>query len=846
MRPTFKSLIWCGLGLSLLQMRLQSEATASEPTVNLEPPPLLQSTGPSQRLGTSEFRLPRRDGNERMFQFSPDGKLIAACNWDEVRVWTFPDGKLKHDFSEIIDSDCISFGQNGRELLVVDQRERAIVRFDMNSGKLLRKNRLDELRRENSTRYTFLDRGRWLCTTDGRGSLKLFDANTGRLLLVKPSVSGGRRLVANNGILTLSNGSFVDRIDLRTGDRLSRFGGYMKRIDPIFSADGKVAAGYSPEDKAVVFWKTDTNKLIGGKIPVRDREWQSSQAALSTDGKKLVFSTTQGEWLYDRKMAVFDVETGKLLVEFAPPDAYFLDEPILSPDGKWVFPTGERSAFTPVSTETGKPFRETPDHVQEVQVLSFTPDGSTLVVGSRDKRRAWDTKTGAPAQLFEAYYHIPYLATVDNRRALVSGLRDGGLRLQEISTGHTERFFDFGEGKHLSQFQISADRKSFVGVVQSTLRRWDLASGDISAEWTIPAQDKRSWGEEVAGYGPRLALGGTRRYRFDRTRAPTRLPNNEIDWGSYDLLLEDWTTQRVTNRLNIPYYDRFSVADVVDDRTLALVTSDDWGQRASNRLPPGSTYLLVWDVATGWEWMRLERPRPDYWSAFFVAAITPDVRLVATGRNRKEIEIWNGFTGELIQRFDSPMDLTTLTFTDDGSQLASGHIDGTVYIWDTSEAWKAAIPVTELSAADTQECWEQLAGDNPATALQRLLGDPSAAIEMLERNLKPASSSPDIPALIKSEDAEHLIRVVGPIGIEPLKSALKESSSDRTTEKIKRLIDLAALPVAPQLRRRLLGISVAERIGSTKARELLMTLAEGANLAPETQAAIEALKRLGE
>ena len=57
------------------------------------PIPLLPATDPIQRLGDSEFRLPRRDGRERMFQFSPDGKLIAACNWDEVRLWTFPDGK---------------------------------------------------------------------------------------------------------------------------------------------------------------------------------------------------------------------------------------------------------------------------------------------------------------------------------------------------------------------------------------------------------------------------------------------------------------------------------------------------------------------------------------------------------------------------------------------------------------------------------------------------------------------------------------------------------------------------------------------------------------------------------
>ena len=66
--------------------------------------PMLPTAEPLRRLGDSEFRLPLRS-NERMFQFSPDGTLLAACNWNEVRIWTFPDGKLKHDFSAVIDSE---------------------------------------------------------------------------------------------------------------------------------------------------------------------------------------------------------------------------------------------------------------------------------------------------------------------------------------------------------------------------------------------------------------------------------------------------------------------------------------------------------------------------------------------------------------------------------------------------------------------------------------------------------------------------------------------------------------------------------------------------------------------
>src|SRR4051812_1312537 len=54
--------------------------------------PQLQSAGPLRRLGASDFRLTIRGGQRRSFRFSPDGKLLAGANWDEVKIWTFPEG----------------------------------------------------------------------------------------------------------------------------------------------------------------------------------------------------------------------------------------------------------------------------------------------------------------------------------------------------------------------------------------------------------------------------------------------------------------------------------------------------------------------------------------------------------------------------------------------------------------------------------------------------------------------------------------------------------------------------------------------------------------------------------
>ncbi len=830
------------------------EGPPSAATEAIDPAARLAAAPPLRRLGESEFRLPQR-GNARMFQFSPDGTLLAGCNWSEIRVWTFPDGKLKHDFSDAIQSDCIGFSRDGRELLVLERREnygKGIVRFDVNSGQMIRKTPLDEVTHEGQTSYTFLDDGRWLYSMDNSARLRVWNGNSGRLLLVKPTTRANRRPVASNGALTLWDRNGVERIDLRTGDTTARFSNYQKRIAPVCTADGSLMAGYSTEDQAIVFWRTDTNELVGGKIPSEQREWRPDQAALSADGQRFVYWNPKGEWIIDRKMAVFDVQTGELISEFAPPDAYFLDHLIISPDGRWVFPSGERSVFTPVSTEAGEPYQETPDHIQEVEALSFTPNGSTLIAGSRDQRRAWDAATGQPGQVFEKYYHTPYVAAVDDRRALVSGLRNGGLRLHDIATGEAERFYDLGQFMHLAKFQLGADRKTFVGQTDRTFQRWEIETGAVLAEWTMPEQPY-SWQMQPYGrysFGG-FVLGGNRLYRFDQVIPPKQLPDKSIDWGRIDLLLEDWTTQRVTHRLRIPYHDHFNVAECVDDRTLAVVTSDDWTSRASKRLEPGSTYLVIWDVVTGWERLRVTRPRPVFLAAFSIAAVTSDVRLAATVRNKNEIEIWNGFTGQLVQRFKAPIDSIKLAFSDDGTTLASGHIDGSIYLWDARDAWNTAIPTTRLDPPEAEKCWELLASDgqSPALALQSLLGDPEAAERLLSRKLRPAADAnlrEAISAVMNAgqEESEAIVRELGPRAVDALYDELDEAGSDDGKARVRHLIDIAIGPANPALRRRLLAIGLAAQLRTDESQELLREMAAGPADAPETKAANAALRRI--
>lgn len=657
-----------------------------------EPAPALPAAKPILQLGSSEFRLPRRDGFERPFCFSPDGKMIAGANWDEVRVWSFPDGKLLHDFSDEIDSRCIAFSEDGKELLALEQREMAIYRFSIVNGKQRRKTVLLEADRpKTETHYWLSNDGQWLCRTP---QFRVWNTSNGK---VQPRSEPGPldvyyARVSRDGIITLWGGLFLECRDISSGERVAHTKIYNKLQNLIGNAEGTLLAGYSPLEEAIVFWDPLKMERMGGKIPTGERDWMPDQGALSADGKRFVFWVSDGEMVFDRRMAIFDVETGNLINSFSTPDLDLIDEPVISPDGEFVFLASSRVVFAPIEVKTGQLVHNYPDHAFPVDFLSFTPDGTTLLVGSRNKRQSWDVGTGKVKKTLSLSPRNPLVLAVDNDQALIVGEHNLGLQLVEIATGLVKRE---DEGKQFKEIVLSEDRKTAVGI-QNDFRegrsvvRFDPITGKVIESWKMPGD-----GGEMPSYSRYsfrgLALHGSRLIRFEDVQPAKKLPDGTFDWGRREMLLEDWTTQQVTDRLTFHANSPYAVTDAADNNVLAIITSDDWyGAHRTKEL--GSTYLWITNINSGKERFLVTRDRKDYWSSFSHVAISRDSRLVATVSHKDRIELWNGHTGGLLQQLDAPNDVAVIEFSDDGTKLASGHQDGRVLLWDTKAAHKSTQP----------------------------------------------------------------------------------------------------------------------------------------------------------
>lgn len=817
-----------------------------------------QSKQPILRLGESDFRLTTSGSTERTFRFSPDGKILAGASRDEVKLWSFPDGKLLHDLSGAIQTDCLGFAAEGKELRALYPRQMELYRFDVESGRRIGRTKLATVPEVQTATYRGISEdGKWLTSRDEHGHVVVWDTATGEKKFDQEMRSGANNwAISNSGVLTVLTMAAIERYDLNSGKQLGS-----RRIHDEFGViamtpQGTTVAGYSPKDKSIIFFDTTNDKYIGAKIPLSD-EYKGGmpEAAISADGRRFVFWINRDKWLWTRQIAIYDVESGKLVSAFDPPGVYFLGDPVISPDGRYMFPSGDRCVFTPIDTATGKLVHDIPDHILNIEKLAFTPDGCTLLVGSRDKRLAWSIETGKAGTTFEKWFHTSHVAPVSNDLALVSGIKGGGVRLQNIETGAIEREFDTGHDTYFADIQLAVDRKSFVGMQSlqgGPIRRWSVAEGKVIAERQLPvAGGERAYDASKMIRG--VALGGTRVIRLQQTGKASKRADGSIEPARGELVLEDWASKIVTNRLPVPTIGGFAFGENGDGTTLAAIVRDDQNPRPYGE-KWGSTHVLVWDVATGWERLRIDREMHSLFGAFAMVAISHDSRLVATVSERSRVEIWNGFNGYHLDGFDTASVVSAIAFSPDGAMLATGHGDGSVYLWDVRPLWDQALPRWPMNRNYTKRYWNDLAADGQklAQAWQTLLANPEPAIEMLRTNLKRVMSEKGVVGALEGvvvpAAGDGQVMMDGSTPVQPivraLQQAIEKTTAEETRKQYQQLLDAAARPMSPEMRRPILAILLAEQLNTPASRELLEEVAAGPAGAFETQVAKSALVRI--
>jgi len=174
-----------------------------------------------------------------------------------------------------------------------------------------------------------------------------------------------------------------------------RLSGLAERVyDIAYSPDGKwlaTASGDPGVFGVVKLWLAEPN---GGGKPVRDLVETQDAAfavAFSPDSKKIA---TAGA---DRTLRLFEVETGKLLLQIEDHADWVLGI-AFSPDGKRLATASRDKTAKVFDIEKKESLVTFPGHGAPVYTVSFTPDGKAVATGGEDNRiRIWNPDSEAKA-----------------------------------------------------------------------------------------------------------------------------------------------------------------------------------------------------------------------------------------------------------------------------------------------------------------------------------------------------------------------------------------------------------------------------------------------------------------
>lgn len=329
----------------------------------------------------------RHDAGADSRQFSADGRHFVTIEWNRARVWAVATGfpvcePLRH--AEYFQH--AQFSPDGERIVTASADNTARV-WDVASGEALGEPLLNP---DWVNHIEFSPDGTEILTVSG-SQVKVWDANTGKLKQMVDSgeSEGGvwraRFSPSGTHIVFVRENSF-EILEASTGAQ-NRVPIHEKVQSEAFSPDGTkiYTAHFNHADETTTIRVRDIPTGKTGGDPLRSTE-KLSAAQFSSDGTRIV---ARG----DKHVVIWNSLTGKkIALPLAVGAPASNREILVSPDGKRIVTAGEKQ-LRMWDTSTGKILWR---HDVEVHSMELSPDGSRIIVGSRDGHewRVWELDSG--------------------------------------------------------------------------------------------------------------------------------------------------------------------------------------------------------------------------------------------------------------------------------------------------------------------------------------------------------------------------------------------------------------------------------------------------------------------
>jgi WD40 repeat protein len=539
------------------------------------------------------------------------------------------------------------------------------------------------------TRVLYSPDGQNLATASKDGTIRLWDASSGRLIRVVGSnanaVFGLAYHPSGTQIASAGQDGLVKIWDVATGTLVRSLRG---------SAGSVYCVAYSPD---------------GGRLACGDGcpPWEHVDH-LRTRGVVRIWDEPTGA----ARCLVLNGHTQNVM------DVTF------SPDGRHLATvSGGVLAVPLVSTKPGELIiwdmkdgamvRTVHGHDAPLTSVAYSPDGRTLATSSWDRTVIlWDAESGNRRSSLAAHQDwVCHVAFDSSGRRLATAGADGAVRLWDIASGRSLATFH-GHTQSVScvVFDPLGGRLASASSDQ-TVKVWDSSTGREALVWRgrgpvvrlafFPDSRRLVLGSNADGTGGRIQPTVTvldtatgEAIQLGSTDTPAADSVNGVTVSlSGDMVAAAFANQRaqvlaadsgaILAAIPTPEVELQTCAFSADRTALALVglaPSADRHERYQGERSAG--YLAIWDLTQRRvRWQKISNVTNKIRGIEF----SPDGRTLATADNEETVTLWNAADGTPIRRLLGHRRLVSwVAFSPDGRRLASASWDQTAKVWDVA------------------------------------------------------------------------------------------------------------------------------------------------------------------
>jgi WD40 repeat protein len=787
------------------------------------------------RIGSEQFR---HQGEAWSVSFSPDGNLLAATSRNgQIYLWDAASGKEVRRLAGTRHVFAIDFSPDGK-LLASRWTDRSIRIWEIATGKEVLRIAVNERMPREHGEVCFTPDGKAVVVASwdivgGRveSRVSFFEATTGKDLVTwnRPGQVGSFAISPDGksfAVAVYGEVSAVEIWDLACLTKLRSLPGHKSGGVLTFSADGRMLAS-GTNDQVVV------SDVFSGKVIAQLAASMGvvMGLAFTPEGKTLISAGQDG------KVIFWDLASKKVRLQ-RDARMWMIRSMALSRDGKTVAVGTVYNAIRCWDVASGRELSGGPEEPDApINTVVFSPDGKLLATGGDNHHIClWEVPSGRPRLRFSSPNSAKSVAFSQDGKLLATVWPNSQItRLWDVATGQiTSELKRQGIGASCVAFSpdgetlVTAHSNLWHSAIRSTsLNFWLVKGGKHLREYPLQTASV-----EAVAYAP----GG-------KTLA--------IATGNGTIHIWDILAGNEISRLTGHKHSVSSVAFSPDGKVLGSGSTDQT--------------VKLWEPISGKELLSLQ----GHQRAVTSIAFSPDGRILISGsgdphypikaESPHRIRFWEVATGiEITHLQGHQCDVRALSFSPDGSRMASALGNATVLLWDMGALQAPSLTIRSLTDLDIDRLWNDLAGADAHKAYQAiwaLAAKPDKSIPLLRDRLKPVAAvdAGKIQRWIADLDSgQFSVRQAALTELEklggqaemPVQKALGGKVSLETRRRLEQVLKTVQGVPGSTTVRHLRAIMVLELVASPEARKILDALAQGAPERRETHEAKVSLERI--